>query len=59
LLACCKVIQKEEAKVKKALQDNTACAAEAISVEKANITLLEQQEAVILLLDSLAMSLFM
>jgi hypothetical protein len=58
LLARREAIRKEEAEVDKALRENAARAAEAISVEEANITLLEQQEAVASLSDGLAMSPF-
>ena len=58
LLARREAIRKEEAEVEKALRENATRAAEAISVEEANIVLLEQQEAVASLSDGLALSPF-
>jgi hypothetical protein len=51
-------IKKEEAEVKKALEENAERAAEAISVEEAGIVLLEQQEATAGPSDGLALSPF-
>jgi hypothetical protein len=58
LLARLEAIQKEEAEVEKTLRENVNRAAEAISVEEANITLLEHQEASASLSDGLEMSPF-
>jgi hypothetical protein len=51
-------IKNEEAEVQKALQENAERAAEAISVEEAGISLLEQQEATAGPSDGLALSPF-
>jgi stress response protein YsnF len=58
LQARLEAIKKEEAEVQKALQENAERAAEAISVEEASISLLEQQEATAGPSNSLAMSPF-
>jgi hypothetical protein len=58
LQARLEAIKKEEAEVQRALQENAERAAEAISVEEASISLLEQQEATAGPSDGLAMSPF-
>ena len=58
LQARLEAIKKEEAEVQKALQENAERAAEAILVEEASISLLEQQEATAGPSDGLALSPF-
>jgi hypothetical protein len=58
LQARLETIKKEEAEVQQALRENAERAAEAISVEEASISLLEQQEATAGPSDGLALSPF-
>jgi hypothetical protein len=58
LIARAEANKKEAAEIAKALRENEDRAAEAISVEEANIAVLEQQEATAALSDGLAMSPF-
>jgi hypothetical protein len=51
-------LQQEEREVKKALEENAARAAEAISVEEASIQRLEEQEAAVSSLGEVALSPF-